>query len=220
MSQTGKPPVELWRDISRPLSAATPVWPGDKGFSLELRRDGQWTNSAITTTCHVGTHLDTPRHVEPAATGLDEVSIDRLIGPAEVVRAAPGAATIGRADLPDGWVPFAARVLFRTDSYPLDAPLDSGFAALDSELVEWLAGRGVEMVGIDTPSVDPFDSTAHPAHRALARHGLVWLENLLLDDVEPGLYVLAALPLALVGAEAAPVRAALRPVTPGSGGRQ
>ena len=218
MTKAGKPPVELWRDISRPLSAATPVWPGDRGFSLEVRRDGEWTNSAIATTCHVGTHLDTPRHVDPAAPGLDKVSIDRLIGPAEVVHARPGAVLVGRADLPDGWVPFAARVLLRTDSYPLDGPLGSGFAALDPELVEFLAGRGVEMVGIDTPSVDPFESAAHPAHHALARHGLVWLENLLLEGIEPGLYVLAALPIALVGAEAAPVRAALRPVTPGGGG--
>ena len=220
MSQAARPPVELWRDISRPLSAATRVWPGDRAFTLDQRREGEWTISALTTSCHVGTHLDTPRHVDPAAPGLEDVPIDRLIGPAEVVHARSGASLIGRADLPEDWVPFAARVLIRTDSYPLDVPVDGGFAALHPELVEFVAGRGVEVIGIDTPSVDPFDSVDHPCHRALAAHGLVWLENLLLDGVEPGLYVLAALPLALVGAEAAPVRAVLRPVTPGAGGER
>lgn len=211
-------PVELWRDVSRPLRAGIPVWPGDLGLSVDTRRDGDWTFSTFSATCHLGTHVDTPRHIDPAGPGLDQIPLDRFVGPAEVVVARPGARLVSRDDLPEGWVPYAARVLVRTDSYPLGSPMDAGFAALHPELVSWLAERGVELVGIDTPSVDPLDSADHPSHRALARAGMVWLEGLWLDGIEPGLYVLAALPMALVGVEGAPVRAVLRPVGGGSGG--
>ncbi len=212
MTTVGRSPVELWRDVSRPISAATPVWPGDRRLELETHREGAWTVSTLSASLHLGTHLDTPLHVDPAGPGLDAIPLDRFVGPAEVVLARPGAELVGRGDLPEGWVPYAARVLVRTDSHPLDGPIEAGFAALDAELVAWLGSRGVELVGIDTPSVDPLGSTDHPAHHALARAGMVWIEGLWLEGVEPGLYVLAALPLRLCGVEAAPLRAVIRPV--------
>jgi arylformamidase len=82
---------------------------------------------------------------------------------------------------------------------------------LAPELLDALAARGVRLIGIDTPSIDPADSHALPAHQAARRHGLVVLENLLLTAPPPGPYELIALPLRLTTAEASPVRAVLRP---------
>jgi arylformamidase len=65
-------------------------------------------------------------------------------------------------------------------------------------------------VGIDTPSVDPFDSKDLAAHHALISGGVVNLEGLDLDLVPPGLYELIALPLRIEGLDASPVRAVLR----------
>jgi arylformamidase len=73
-----------------------------------------------------------------------------------------------------------------------------------------LATRGVTLVGIDTPSVDPAESKDLPAHQALRETGIVNLENLGLDEVAAGDYELVALPLKLAGACASPVRAILR----------
>ncbi len=53
------------------------------------------------------------------------------------------------------------------------------------------------------------DSTTLEAHRILVEGGVPNLENLVLDDVEPGEYGLVALPLRLTGADSSPVRAAL-----------
>jgi len=64
-------------------------------------------------------------------------------------------------------------------------------------------------VGLDTPSVDPYDDATLACHQALARFGMVGLEGLVLHDVAPGLYTLCALPLKIEGAEASPVRAVL-----------
>jgi arylformamidase len=68
----------------------------------------------------------------------------------------------------------------------------------------------VVLVGIDTPSVDPFSSDDLPAHRALLERGMTWIEGLWLGGVVAGRYQLVALPMAIVGADAAPARVALR----------
>ena len=204
-----KPPDPQWIDVSRPLEPGIPVWPGDVPFRLEVSvSDDGSVLSSFATTCHVGTHLDAPRHLDGDAAGVEAIALNRLIGPAEVVAVAAGRVT--QAALPGGWTPAAPRVLFRTDSHPPGTPVGPGFAALDAELVHWLADRDVRLVGVDTPSVDRFESEDLPAHRALLARGLTWIEGLWLGDVAPGRYQLVALPLALVGAEAAPVRAVLQ----------
>ena len=68
------------------------------------------------------------------------------------------------------------------------------------------------LVGIDTPSVDLFDSRDLPSHRACLACDMAILEGVVLDDVPDGLYELIALPLRLVGFDASPVRAVLRPL--------
>ena len=107
-------------------------------------------------------------------------------------------------------------MLLATGTHPRGAEVAAGrFAGVEPALVEWLSAAGVRLLGIDTPSVDPLGSDDLPAHRALAAHGMVWIEGLLLDGVAAGLYELLVLPLPLEGAEAAPVRAVLG----GGGGR-
>ena len=73
-----------------------------------------------------------------------------------------------------------------------------------------LGDRGVMLLGLDTPSVDLFDSKDLPAHQAYLQKGMVMLEGLVLDAVPPGRYELIALPLKLAGFDASPVRAILR----------
>jgi arylformamidase len=67
----------------------------------------------------------------------------------------------------------------------------------------------VLLVGIDTPSGDPVDASDMPCHRRLRERGMTWIEGLTLEVAPPGLYRLLALPLPLVGVEAAPLRAVL-----------
>lgn len=213
MANRDQPPAadrlgEGWIDISRPLSTGVPVWPGDRPFRLEQQIHDDVVLSSFSTTCHVGTHIDAPLHLDAAAGGVDSIALDRLIGPAEVVSVT--AAVVTPEALAPGWAPSLPRLLIRTDSHPLGAPIGPGFAALDARLVHWLADRGVALLGLDTPSVDPYESEDLPAHRALLTRGMTWIEGLWLGHVAAGRYQMAALPMALVGADAAPVRAVLR----------
>jgi arylformamidase len=199
-----------WIDISRPLGPRTPVWPGDRAFELEQSTTGGLLVSSIATTCHVGTHVDAPLHLGPSGISVHEIPLGRLLGPAEVVRLPDGCGAAGCRDLPLGWVPRHPRVLFRTDSHPVDSPIVDGFSATSAELVNWLADHGVATLGIDTPSVDVFSSIELEAHHALNRRGMTWIEGLNLTGVEAGCYTLVALPLPLRGIDAAPVRALLK----------
>ena len=202
-----------WIDISRPLTVNTPVWPGDRGFELRQDMIGGLLVSAVATTCHVGTHVDAPLHLDPSGIAVHEIPLGRLLGPAEVVRLPTGCGAAGCRDLPPGWIPRHPRVLLRTDSHGVDSPIVDGFSATSAEMVDWLADHDVSPLGIDTPSVDVFSSTELEAHRALVRRGMTWIEGLNLEGVEAGCYMLMALPMPLRGIDAAPVRALLKKIT-------
>lgn len=102
------------------------------------------------------------------------------------------------------------RILVRTC---IKAPVDAwihDFSAFAPETIHYLADLGVLLIGIDTPSIDPASSKTLDSHQAVRQHDMRVLENLVLDNVPAGDYELIALPLALIHADASPVRAVLR----------
>lgn len=199
-------------DITAPLSPRLAVWPGDKPFERDVRlriANGDFVDlSSIRTTLHAGTHADAPAHILGGAPTIDAVDLEPYLGPCEVVAVhLPPGARILPEHLPAA--PAAPRVLFRTDSYPDAETFTTGFNAFSPELVHWLAERGCLLMGIDTPSVDPYDSEGLESHRAIFGAGLRCLEGLRLGHVPPGRYVLSALPLRIEGGDGSPVRAVL-----------
>jgi arylformamidase len=112
------------------------------------------------------------------------------------------------ADLPGPVL--AERVLLATGTFPDPTRFNEDFAALSPSLIDFLDEHGVRLIGVDTPSVDPFHSSELPAHNTFLKHDLAILEGLVLDGIPAGIYELIALPLRLVGFDASPVRAILR----------
>ncbi len=199
-------------DISRPLSPATPAWPGDRPFELSwtaVHSSGGVAVSALAMSSHLATHMDAPRHVDPRGASVDLVPLDICFGPCQVVTLPGHSGAIDRQALPSGWRPEAPWLLFATGSWPLGHAIPSQFAHVAPELVEELGDAGVALIGLDTPSIDPAGSTTLAAHRRCAARGILILEGLDLSRVAAGLYTLMALPLLIIGGEASPVRAAL-----------
>ncbi len=200
-------------DISPPLEPRIAVWPGDTPLTREIRTDiargDDLTLSTLRTTVHVGAHADAPSHYGAGAPAIDELPLDLYLGPCQVleVPAPPGSCLA-----PDQVIPrvTAPRVLLRTGSDPDPRRFEKDFVALRPELIDALADRGVVLVGIDTPSVDPFVSEDFPAHLRLLARDMAVLEGLALEGVPEGSYELIALPLPLVGFDGSPVRAVLR----------
>ena len=212
-------------DISPPLGPGTAVFPGDtplrRDLVLHLERGDAVTLSTLSSTCHLGAHVDAPSHYDPGGASIGERPLEPFIGRCRVVRVEVRTGGLVTTDLvrqaltsgpdapPDGQ-PDAGRLLIATGTYPDPTQFRTDFAALSSDLVDWLATEGVRLVGIDTPSVDPADSKDLPAHQAVRRHDLNILEGLVLTTVPAGLYELIALPLRLMEFDGSPVRAVLR----------
>jgi arylformamidase len=209
-------PPRLW-DISPPLDARSPVFPGDTAYRQEWGATiapGCPVNvSAITLSPHTGAHADAPLHYEDGAAAIGAVSLEPFLGRCRVIHAIGVRPLVELAHLAHALAePLPARVLVRTyDRAPTDA-FDPDCAAFAPATIEALADRGVTLVGIDTASVDPAASKTLDSHQVLRRRDLRVLENLVLDDVPEGDYELIALPLKLTTADASPVRAVLRAI--------
>lgn len=157
---------------------------------------------------HTGTHVDAPSHTAAGGGTVEALAAERFVGRCQVIRV-----EVGRDQpiLPAHLTAEVAapRVLLRTDTFFLDGRFNEDPAYPTRELVDHLHERGVDLLGIDGPSIDRLDSKDFPAHRALAAHGMVGLEWLLLAGVPAGVYVLEALPLRLRGLDASMTRALL-----------
>jgi arylformamidase len=202
-------------DISRTVSPALAVWPGDAPFSfqqvLDLRAGQSVNLTTLTLSPHVGSHADAPWHILEAGQHPADLPLEKYVGPAHV-------ATITRRHggmIPSDFDGFdlsgLRRLLIHTwvseladDEWPGDFPYPT------VELADWLAARGGVLLGVDTPSVDRFDDHHLVCHHRLYEHGIANLETLVLKGVPDGAYELIALPLKLAEVCGSPVRAILR----------
>ena len=202
----------LW-DISPPVLAGSPVFPGDAPFELRwgatLSADCPVNVSTLTLSPHTGAHADAPLHYSADGAAVGALDLMPFLGRCRVVHAIDGGPLVEWRHLAQALQDLPPRLLVRTYAR---APTgwDPRLAAYAPDTVERLADAGVLLIGIDTASIDPADSKALPSHQVIRRRGLRVLENLVLDDVPEGDYELIALPLKLMTADASPVRAVLR----------
>jgi arylformamidase len=206
----------LW-DISPPVHAASPVFPGDTRYAqrwvAELGPGCPVNVAELTLSPHTGAHADAPLHYDPQGAAIGAVSLAPYLGRCRVIHAIGRGPLVTVDHLAHALADLPPRVLVRTYARMPQQHFDDALPAFAPETIEHLADRGVLLVGIDSASVDPAASKALPSHQVLRRRGLRVLENLLLDEVPEGDYELIALPLKLTTADASPVRAVLRELT-------
>lgn len=201
-------------DITPLISKDLPVWPGSKSFEQSIESDkkkGAAMNcTSFAATCHLGAHVDAPWHYSITGETIDQRSFEFFIGKCQVIRVdVPKKSHIHFSHLKGVHAP---RVLFATNTFDYTRKFQTDFAAIDPLLMEQLAELGVITVGIDTPSVDLYETTTFESHQMALRYNLTILEGLDLKNVPEGFYELIALPLKLKGFDASPVRAILRPL--------
>jgi arylformamidase len=201
-------------DISVPLAAGLPSWPGDPCLEVEpvllLEKGDGARVSRITLGDHSGTHLDTPAHMLEDGASLDDIPLSSLMGRA-LVADLRGCAAIGLRELEGLPLAGEERLLLRTDNSSLWTKPDfcPDFVALTPEGAEYLVSKGIRLVGIDYLSIESFNGDGS-VHRTLLGNGVVILEGLDLSVIPAGVYELICLPLRIAGGAGAPVRAVLR----------
>ncbi len=166
-------------DVSLGLYPGMPVYPGDPEFERVPQQSGDAYISRLALGTHTGTHIDAPAHYFSGAAGIDSIPLTSLISQVEV----------SRYPSFTGLVP----AVFFKNSEPFS-----------DELVTLLLQRGIKTVGCDRDSVG-----SSAIHRRLLEKNIVIVECLSLSSVPAGIYSMAALPLKIMDADAAPARVIL-----------
>ena len=202
-------------DVSVPLAAGLPAYPGNPDFELQpVKRiaDGGSSNvSKLVMGTHTGTHVDAPRHFFDGAMGVDALPLDLLLGRARVVeigkRGGIGAEELAAAGLRED-----IRVLLKTSNSALwnGERFHEDYTHLTEAGARYLVDQGVKVVGIDYLSIEQFKKAGAPAHRALLSQGVVIIEGLNLSEVDAGMYEMYCLPLRVAGGDGAPARVILK----------
>jgi arylformamidase len=203
-------------DISLPMREGMAVWPGDAAFkrhlTFEIARGDAHNLSRIEISVHAGTHVDAPCHFIAGSPTIDQVDLAAFVGPCRVVaienREAIERAALERLDLAG-----VERLLFKTANSALYAQptFVERYIGLTPDAARYLAAiESLRLIGIDYHSLGPYDTAQSVAvHRAILGRGIVALEGINLEGVEPGEYELIALPLRIEGSDGSPVRAVL-----------
>jgi arylformamidase len=207
-------------DVSVPLSEATPTYPGDPEIEIRSWKSLAAGDSANVSLLHMGahsgTHVDAPAHFIEGACRVESLSLETMIGEAQVVAVPENITSIDAGFVAANCQPGRERVLFKTRNSNFwsgeDPVFQTDFAHIDLSAAEYLVSQGIKLVGIDYLSIERFKSEMYETHLALLSKGIVILEGLDLREVVAGIYELICLPLRIAGGsgDGSPVRAVLR----------
>lgn len=228
-----------WIDLTHDFSEDTVYWPTAEGFELETVFEGNtdkgyyYTANKYTASEHGGTHIDSPIHFAQGKQTVDEIPLERLIGPAVVINVTQNTLSdpdyqIGVKDFTDwesknGPIPDGSIVLLNTgyakywpdrvkymgtDKRDGEAVKNLHFPGLDPKAAKWLVeNRNINAIGLDTPSIDYGQSQLFESHRILFKENIPAFENVAnLDKLPPKGAIIIALPMKIKGGSGGPLR--------------
>lgn len=203
-------------DLSHPLTADTPVYPGDPipDFSIATTIEKEGYNLfRVVLGSQTGSHVDAPYHFNNQGAPVDEIDLSHFMGNGLIINVTykNGSQEITKEEIVEyeKQIEEAEIVLFKTDWYK-KAGTDEFFnhPYLAKAGGEYLLLKGIKTVGIDTINLDKTGGTDFPIHEMYAVAGGIIAENLAnLDRVDFNSPFIVFLPLKLVGCDGSPVRA-------------
>ena len=186
-------------DITRTLQDA-PLYYSDEPATIERVKDmehGDECNvSVFTGGVHLGTHADAFSHYQADGTTIDRMPLEHYCGKCRVLTV-PADTLVKLSDI-KGRLAGSERIALRS----------GGTSYLCEQAAEYIAACGIKAVLTDAVSVAPADNE-RSIHELLAGGEVAVIENVVLDDVEDGDYLLFAFPVKYGGCDGAPVRAVL-----------
>ena len=204
-------------DITAPISANMPVWPGDppvKIKSLATIPPEVCNLSEISMSLHTGTHMDAPLHYDEQGKSLDQMPLKAVIGRAKVIEVR-NVAMITELDLATLSFQVGDRVLFKTSNSDKEwwrYPFNQDYVHLSPGAARLLVAAGVFTIGVDYLSVGGMGAEGVETHQILLAGGIWLIEGLNLTQVPAGEYELLCLPMKVLNSDGAPARAVLSPL--------
>lgn len=202
-------------DVTVPIDASVPVYPGNTPFTLEaIKRIARGDSSNVSTlhmSAHSGTHVDAPRHFFNDGPGSEGLPLEMLMGRTRVIEVSSRKG-ITPEDFTGIDLSEDIRLLIKTQNSRLwgSPEFHADYVGVTGAAATFLVEHGVKVLGVDYLSVEVFKTPGAPAHHTLLGGGTIVIEGLNLRDVEPGTYDMVCLPLRIVGADGAPARVVLR----------
>ncbi|MBE0481742.1 MAG: cyclase family protein [Dehalococcoidia bacterium] len=207
-----------WIDVSVSLYDGMVDWPGNPPVSIrrfhDIERGDSHTLTELSMSAHVGTHIDAPLHFFREGAGIDDMPLDKVIGPARVIEI-QDPVSIKPAELEPWSIREGERILFKTRNTPRvwqTGAFVEDFVYISDEAARFLVRKQIALAGVDYLSVGPAEGGS-TVHRALLGGGIWIIEGLNLTGVRAGVYNLLCLPLKLKDSDGAPARAVLRPLS-------
>ena len=208
-------PTSRWIDVSVPLRDGMEPWPGDPALRLarlsDMERGDVCTVSTLSMSAHAGTHVDAPLHYLKHGRSVDEWPIDATVGPARVIQIR-NRRIVDVDELRTHRIRKGERLLLKTrnSARKRRGMFFKDYVSVSPAAARYLASRRLRAVGIDGPSIGPFENGAE-THRILLDAGIWIVEWLDLRRIPAGRCDLMCLPLRIVGSDGAPARAILKP---------
>ena len=179
---------------------------GEDGYNLEL----------LFLSSHTGTHLDAPYHFIKNGTKIHQIPVTRLCGNAILVKIKKNKdQAITKNDIilfekKNGKIPRNSSIVFFTG---WQKNLKKSFyfhnnPGLSESAAQYLSSKMINLVGIDSPSIDLGKDEKFTAHKILAQNNILIVENLSnLNRITTKSFDFIILPLKLKNATGSPVRA-------------
>ncbi len=206
-------------DLTLTISEKIPTFPGSPQPNFinweTIEKDG-YNLELLFLSSHTGTHIDAPYHFLKKGQKIHEIMPRRLVTEAILIKIRKGAnQSITKTDIQKferkyRKIDDGSTVIFHTDwqknlnkkSYFLKNP------GLAVSAANYLTSKKVNLVGIDSPSVDLGKDGKFSVHHILAKNGILIVENLAnLEKIHSEKFHLIVAPLKLKNATGSPVRA-------------
>ncbi|MCQ2611609.1 MAG: cyclase family protein [Treponema sp.] len=190
-------------DITQPLFECN-VFPGDpqpeKRILMRMEKGDICNLTGLAMCAHNGTHVDSPFHFYKDGKTIDQINLEKFIGPAYVhehngdVTADDAKAILERAE--------------KLNKAAAKKILIKGKAVVTLEAAQIFAQAGIDLIGNESQTVGPENAPMN-VHLVLLKEEVVLLEGIRLGHVPDGVYLLNCAPLNLSGSDGAPCRAVL-----------
>jgi len=206
-------------DLTLTVSDKIPTFPGSPQPNFipweNVKEDG-YNLELLFLSTHTGTHMDAPYHFLEKGAKIHEISLKKLVSEAILIKSKKkNGESITKIDIQKfekkhGKIVSFSSVIFYT-GWQRNLQKKSYFTknpGLSVSAAKYLASKKINLVGIDSPSIDLGKDSKFSVHQIFAQKGILIVENLAnLEKIKSSKFHLVVLPLKLKNATGSPVRA-------------
>ncbi len=206
-------------DLTLTISENLPSFPGSPVPKFipwaKIKTDG-YNLELLFLSSHSGTHMDAPFHFIKDGLKIHQIDANRFVRDAVILKLKKGPnQSITKKDIIQfekkfGKIPNDATIIIATGWYK-NLTKKTYFEknpGLSSSAADYLSSKKINLVGIDSPSIDVGSNKEFSVHKILSKNNIIIVENLAnLEKIQNAKFRLIALPLKLKDATGSPIRA-------------